>query len=284
MKKPRGYRQDSQRSQSAAAVGVSAGSTETPMQRETKDKDALLGRVAIVTGSSRGLGRAIAIALAGAGASVVLAARNQKQLEETANLVSGDYLIARTDVTRRADVEALVEKTLAKFGRIDILVNNAGISVPKPLLETTDSEWDAVIDTDLKALFYCTRAVGRHFIEVGRGKVINISSVFAVKGIPRYISYCTCKAGMVGFTQALAVEWARYGIQVNAVAPGYFTTDQTADLRDEPERYARILQHIPARRMAEPFELGPLIVFLASDGASYISGETVVIDGAYRVR
>lgn len=244
----------------------------------------LEGRVAVVTGASRGLGRAAAVALDAAGAFVVLSARDESALAQTAGLLRNEHLVVPTDVTKREDVYALVNRALAAFTQVDVVVNNAGVAVPKPFLETKEHDWDLVVETDLKSLFYMMQAVGPHLVERKTGKVINISSVFAKRGAARYSSYCMCKAGVIGFTQALAVEWARYGVQVNAIAPGYFSTDANAELSADPARLDRILRHIPARRMATAEEIAGTVVFLASDAADYVTGETIVIDGGFTRR
>ena len=245
------------------------------------------GRVAIVTGASRGLGKAIAFALAKAGADVALAARSRAQLEVVADEVSAlgrRALAIPTDVIDPDAVEALVERTVRELGQLDILVNNAGVVREGPLLETTDEDWDVVITTNLRSTFLCTRAAGRHLTRGKSGKVINVASSLGVKATSNVAAYCASKAAIIQFTKAMAIEWAPSGVQVNAIAPGYFETELNAALRADRKLTQRVLRRVPARRMGKPEELGPLVVFLASSASDYMTGETVVIDGGQAVR
>ena len=246
----------------------------------------LAGQVAIVTGAGRGLGRAIALALAEAGADVALAARREADLTGVAAEVRSlgrRGLALTTDVTDREQAEALVERTVEELGGLDILVNNAGIVRGSPLLETTDDDWDAVIDTNLRGTFLCTRAAGRVLTTKGSGKVINIASNLGVVAVARLTSYCASKGAIIQLTKALALEWAPFGVQVNAIAPGYFETDMNVEIRARADELGRILRRIPAGRMGRPEELGPLAVFLASAASDFMTGETVVIDGGQAV-
>lgn len=244
--------------------------------------DPLAGRVAIVTGAGRGIGRAIALALAEAGASVALAGRNEGALMglvEEITALDREALALPADVTDTDQVEVLVARTVEGLGGLDILVNNAGVLVVRPLLETTDEDWDTVLDTNLRGTFLCTRSAGRVLTEQGSGKVINIASHVGIVGMASVVSYCASKAGVIQLTKALAVEWAPFGVQVNAIAPGYVETDMNAEVRAQPEVLERVLRRIPAGRMGRPAELGPLAVLLASSASDFITGETVVIDG-----
>jgi 2-deoxy-D-gluconate 3-dehydrogenase len=245
------------------------------------------GRVAVVTGASRGIGRSIALALAEAGADVALAGRDVARLDAVAGeiRVSGRRALAvPTDVTDRAQVDALVARTVDELGGLHVVVNNSGVVSSLPLLETTDEEWDRVLDTNLRGVFLVTRAAGRHLVEQGSGKVVNIASNFAFKGVAGHAAYCASKAGVVAFTRAMAVEWARYGVQVNALAPGYVETDLNAEVRADPDAEARIVRSVPARRMGRPDEFGPWVVLLASPASDYMTGETVTIDGGLTAR
>jgi NAD(P)-dependent dehydrogenase (short-subunit alcohol dehydrogenase family) len=245
-------------------------------------EDTLAGRVAIVTGGGRGLGRAFALALAEAGADVALAARSIGDIERVATEVEElgrRALAAPTDVTDAAAVERLVERVLSELGDLDILVNNSGITHSAPLLETSPEEWDRVVATNLRGCFLCMRAAGRHFADRRAGKVINVASNFAFMGVPNFASYCASKAAIVNLTRAAAIEWAGVGVQVNALAPGYVETDMNAAARSDEELNAKILRQIPARRMARPEELGPLVVYLASSASDFMTGETLVFDG-----
>jgi NAD(P)-dependent dehydrogenase (short-subunit alcohol dehydrogenase family) len=244
-------------------------------------------RVAVVTGAGRGLGRAVALALAEAGAHVALAARSQDQLEAVAAEVEQrgrQGLVVPTDVTSSTGARALARRTYDEFGRLDVLVNNAGVLRRAALVDMTDDDWNAVIATNLQGTFNCTRAVGPYLIEAGAGKVITISSSFAFKAVPDLSAYCSTKAALVQFTRVVALEWVRHGIQVNAVAPGYFATELNEDVRADDRTRERILRAIPARRMGEPQELGPLIVYLASGASDYMTGQTIVIDGGMATR
>lgn len=247
----------------------------------------LAGKTAIVTGAGRGIGRAVALALAEAGADVALAARTEWQLEQVAGEISDRGrrgLPVRTDVTVAADADHLVEATLAEFGRLDILVNNSGIGTARPMLETDESAWDSVMATNLRGAFLCTRAAGRHLTAVGAGKVINVASVFALIGRPNFVAYSASKAGLVGFTRALAVEWARHGVQVNAIAPGLIPTDLNAEALRDPDRVRSLQNQIPAGRFGRPEEIGPLAVYLASPASDYVTGAVFPIDGGWHVR
>jgi NAD(P)-dependent dehydrogenase (short-subunit alcohol dehydrogenase family) len=242
----------------------------------------LAGRVAVVTGGGRGLGRAFALALAEAGADVALAARSTEDIERVAAEVKARgrrALAVPTDVAETADVERLVERVLGELGDLDILVNNSGVIHSAPLIETPLEEWDRVVATNLRGCFLCMRAAGRHFADRRAGKVINVASNFAFMGVPNYSSYCASKAAVVNLTRAAAIEWAGFGVQVNALAPGYVETDMNAAARGDEEMKARIVRQIPARRMARPEELGPLVVYLASSASDFMTGETLVFDG-----
>jgi NAD(P)-dependent dehydrogenase (short-subunit alcohol dehydrogenase family) len=213
---------------------------------------------------------------------VALAARSIGDIERVATEVEElgrRALAAPTDVTDAAAVERLVERVLSELGNLDILVNNSGITHSAPLLETSPEEWDRVVATNLRGCFLCMRAAGRHFADRRAGKVINVASNFAFMGVPNFASYCASKAAIVNLTRAAAIEWAGVGVQVNALAPGYVETDMNAAARSDEELNAKILRQIPARRMARPEELGPLVVYLASTASDFMTGETLVFDG-----
>jgi 2-deoxy-D-gluconate 3-dehydrogenase len=242
----------------------------------------LEGKVAIVTGAGRGVGRALALALVGAGANVVLAARSAGEIGEVASEVEDlgrRALAVPTDVTREGEVERLVRRAVEELGGLHVLVNNSGVIHDAPLTETSPEEWDRVVATNLRGTFLCMQAAGRHFLSRGEGKVINVASNFAFMGVPRFASYCASKAAVVNLTRAAAVEWASRGVQVNAIAPGYIETSMNAALRENEELSTRVIKQIPARRMARPEELGPLVVYLASPVSDFMTGETLVIDG-----
>lgn len=246
------------------------------------DGQSLAGRVAIVTGGGRGLGRAIALALAEAGADVIVAARSKEEIEYVASEVEERgrlSLAVPVDVTDEGAVDQLFERTLDELGGLDILVNNSGVIHMGSLLETTPEEWDRVVETNLRGTFLCMRASGYHFAEQGSGKVINIASNLAFKGRPKFSAYSASKAAVAALTRTAAVEWAKFGVQVNAIAPGYVETDMNAELRNDEDLYAKVIGQIPARRMARADEIGPLVAYLASSASDFLTGETITMDG-----
>lgn len=244
------------------------------------EKLQLTGKVAIMTGAGRGLGRAMALALAEAGAAVVAAARTQTQIEETAALVRARgrrCLAIATDVTDSAAVAAMVETTVAEFGRIDILVNNAGGATPgwnKPLEAITDAQWRTGIEVNLTGAFYCCRAVLPHMLRQGGGKIINITSGLGVRAMRHNYMYTTAKAGLINFTRALALNYAAQNIQANLILPGIFPHDDPALLQ-----FWQGGKFIPVGRPGKDAELGPLCVFLASDLSGYINGAVIALEG-----
>ncbi len=246
----------------------------------------LAGRVALVTGASRGIGRAIALALGGAGAAVACAARSMDQVETTAAqiLAAGSSARAfRMDVTRADQIAAAVRDTEAALGAIDILVNNAGITLEKKAVDVTDEEWDTVLATNLTSMFRCARTVAPGMIQRGRGKIINIGSMWGIIGVPRHAAYCASKAAVDGLTRSLAAEWARYGVQVNCLAPGYMNTDIPREALADEKTRALVLSKIPARRIGEPEEAGALAVYLASPASDFMTGQTVYLDGGQTI-
>ena len=240
--------------------------------------------MAIVTGASRGLGRAIAVALAAAGAVVALTARSRPDLEETARRVEQQgrrALVAPADVSRLPEMEALVQSTVRALGGLDVLVNNSGVARVVPLAEATPQDWSAIVDVNLTGVFNGCRAAAPHLIARGAGKVINLASVLGAVGLPGYSLYAATKGGVIAFTRALAVEWARHNVQVNAIAPGWFVTDMNERAFADPRTRERLTRDIPARRTGRLEEIGPLAVYLASPASDFMTGQTLFLDGGH---
>ena len=241
--------------------------------------------VALVTGGGRGIGRAIALELARSGAKVVVnyAGRADKA-EETVQLIQeagGEGIAVQADVSISEDVDRLIQTAVNTYGRIDILVNNAGITRDTLLLRMKESDWDAVLDTNLKGVFLCTKAVSKGMMKQRSGAIINISSVVGITGNAGQANYAAAKAGILGFTKSIAKELASRGIRVNAVAPGYISTDMTETLPEEVRK--QILEQIPLGRIGSPEEIAKTVVFLASPAASYITGQTLSVDGGMAI-
>jgi len=242
------------------------------------------GRAAIVTGASRGLGRAMALALAGAGADVALASRSVAELEETARAIEKlgrRALVVPTDVTVYAQVEGLVERAVHTLGRLDIVVNNSGIATVIPAAEMPPEDFRRTVEVNLVGVFNGCRAAAARLIAQKSGKIINLASVLGASGLPGYVAYSASKGGVIALTRALAVEWARYNIQVNAMAPGWFVTDMNSQAFDDPKVRERLLRDVPARRTGRLEEIGPLVVYLASSASDYMTGQTVFLDGGH---
>ena len=245
----------------------------------------LSGRVAIVTGANTGIGQGSAIAFAEAGADVALVGRTPA--EETAEEVrraGRKAAIVHADLSTIAPVQGVVQRTTAELGGVDILVNNAGIIRRADALDFSEEDWDAVIDTNLKSVFFLSQAVARHMVEQGRGKIINIASMLSFQGGIRVPSYTASKSGVAGLTKLLANEWAAKGINVNAIAPGYIATNNTAALQDDEVRNRQILERIPAGRWGKPSDLAGAAVFLASDASDYVHGHILAVDGGWLAR
>jgi NAD(P)-dependent dehydrogenase (short-subunit alcohol dehydrogenase family) len=241
-------------------------------------------KVAIVTGAGRGLGAAMAKGLAEAGASVVVADIDLQSATATAEIIKeggGKALPVSVDVGSAADVKAMVDACVNTFGTVDILVNNAGINRRNPCVEMSEEDWDAVIRVNLKGTFLCTREVGKILVAKKSGKVINIASLLATVAQPNRGPYASSKGAVAQFTKVLALEWAPYNINVNAIAPGYVATELNTKLMEDKQVYDEITARIPMGRWADPEEMIGAVVFLASDASSYMTGQLVNIDGGY---
>ena len=251
------------------------------------DKFSLSGKTALVTGSTKGIGRSIAVALAEAGADVVCHARTVGTAGETvaeieslgrrAVEVLGD--MAEKEASRRV-VDACVEA----FGRIDILINNAGMIRRSPAVDFSEEDWSTVIDVNLSSVFRLSQAAGRHMIAQGSGKIVNIASLLSFQGGITVPAYTASKSGVAGLTKALANEWAKNNINVNAIAPGYIATDNTAPLQADETRNRQILERIPAGRWGDADDLAGAAVFLSSPASNYMQGHILVVDGGWMAR
>jgi 3-oxoacyl-[acyl-carrier protein] reductase len=249
------------------------------LRRDLSVSDLLVGKVAIVTGASRGIGRAIALQLAQVGAKVAVNYANSggaaDELVTQITSSGGEAIAVQADVSKADQIDALVSTVMEKWGRIDVLVNNAGITRDTLLLRMKPEDWQAVIDTNLTGVFLCTRAVSKIMLKQKSGRMINIASVAGQMGNPGQANYSAAKAGVIGFTKTVAKELSSRGITVNAVAPGFIATDMTNDLKAEG-----ILQFIPLGRYGQPEEVAGMVRFLAADpAAAYITGQTFNVDG-----
>ena len=245
------------------------------------------GKIAVVTGSERGLGRGMAVALAQAGADV-LGVTYAAAAPETAAAIAATgrrYVHMQADLSSIEPIPRIIDAALAAYDRIDILMNNAGIITRNDSVDFTEKEWDDVMNINIKAAFFMCQAVGRQFIaQGGGGKIVNIASMLSFQGGIRVPSYTASKSGIKGITMLLANEWAKHGVNVNAIAPGYMATDNTTQLRADEARNAEILGRSPAGRWGTPEDLGGAVVFLSSAAADYINGYTLAVDGGWLAR
>lgn len=242
----------------------------------------LKGKIAIVTGAGRGLGKAIALGLASAGADIVVS-----DVIDTAETVAEVQKLGvkaigvKTDVTNKKDIEDLVATAIKTFGKIDILVNNAGVVKQGPSEDISEKDWDFVISVNLKGEFTCSQEVGKQMIKQKSGSIINIASIAGILGSAQTAAYCASKAGIILMTKTLAVEWGKYGIRVNAICPGLFVTDMTKDFVKDPNFMQMIKTRVSLGRYGNPQELAGTAVYLASDAASYTTGHALVADGGW---
>jgi len=247
----------------------------------------LSNRKAIVTGAGQGLGQAMAMALAEAGADVVIADINIDTAQQTAaeiEKLGRKSLVVKMDVSKSDEINQAIDMVIKEFGRTDILVNNAGINRRVPAEKMSETDWRKVIDVNLTGVFLCSQAVGRQMIKQKSGRIINIASMSGIvlnRGVTQ-IAYYAAKAGVILLTKTLAVEWAKYNIWVNSISPGWMRTSLVeSEFIADKKKYQEIIEDTPMRRFGEPKELGPAVVYLASEASSFVTGENLVIDGGY---
>jgi 2-deoxy-D-gluconate 3-dehydrogenase len=245
----------------------------------------LSGKVAIVTGGNKGLGQGIALALAEAGADIaVVSTRPESETVEAVKALGRRAIHIAADLTSTEPIPHIASTTLSQLGGLDILVNNAGMIRRADSVDFTEADWDAVIDLNLKSAFFLAQAAGRHMIAQGSGKIINIASMLSFQGGIRVPSYTASKSGIAGITKLLANEWASKGININAIAPGYMATDNTAALQADEARNRSILERIPAGRWGTPSDMAGAAIFLASAASDYVNGITLPVDGGWLAR
>ncbi|ATD68494.1 MULTISPECIES: 2-dehydro-3-deoxy-D-gluconate 5-dehydrogenase KduD [Luteimonas] len=245
----------------------------------------LEGKVALVTGANTGLGQGIAVALAQAGADIAAAGISPPtETEARVKALGRRFVAIEANLTSIEPVPRLLQETLDGLGGVDILVNNAGLIRRADAVDFSEQDWDDVMNVNIKSAFFLSQAIGRHFIAQGSGKIINIASMLSFQGGIRVPSYTASKSGIAGITRLLANEWAGKGININAIAPGYMATDNTAQLRADEARNKAILDRIPAARWGEPSDLGGTAVFLASRASDYVNGAVIPVDGGWLAR
>ena len=246
----------------------------------------LKGKVAMVTGGTRGLGEVSAKALAGVGADIAVCGRSADDLKRVTDEIHKFGRMAEgffVDVTSKQSVSETVDRIVQTFGRIDILVNNAGVNFRVPVLEFPEEEWDRVINTNLKGYFLVAQAVVPQMLKKGYGKVINMSSILGAVGLPNQVAYASSKGGVDQMTKVMALEWARQGVRVNAIGPTYFETELVAQIRNDPERYNFINERTPMGRWGYLPELEGAVIFLASPASDFITGQTIYVDGGWTI-
>ncbi len=244
-------------------------------------------KVAIVTGSSKGIGRAIALEFGKEGAKVVTNDRKLKGSEKTADeiVANGGVAIAvRADVSKKKDVDRMIKQVVKRFGRIDVLVNNAGIVRFDPITKVSEKEWDKVLDVNLKGTFLCSQAVAKTMLKQKSGVIINIASIAGMVGFPQLAPYCASKGGIIELTRELAIELAPNKIRVNCIGPGAIDTDMTKSIKEDKKSMKSYLAKIPLARLGKPEEIAKAALFLASDDSSYMTGQAIFVDGGWLAR
>lgn len=244
----------------------------------------LKDRVAVITGATKGIGKGIAQGMAQAGANIVVVSRSQQDCEAVAAELEKYDICAlplAVDITKINDIKKLTAKTLERFQRIDILVNNAGTSITRRAEDITEEDWDRVVNLNLKSVFFCCQEIGRAMIRQRRGKIINIASILGIVGEKQVLPYCAAKGGVIQVTKALALDWVRYNIQVNALCPGYVMTSINEEQLSDANVYSYIVGKIPMRRLGEVSDMAGAAVFLASGASDYMTGQNLVIDGGW---
>jgi len=249
-----------------------------------QDLFSLKGKVAIVTGAAQGIGREVALGFARYGADIAAVDLNEERLKTLKSEIEAMQrrcLILRIDLADIGQIDAMTQKTVNEMGRIDILANIAGVNVHKPAEEMTEQDWDFVQDINLKSLFFCCRAVGKVMLQQGSGRMINMSSSFGIVGFGGRTAYASSKAAVSNLTKTLALEWSSRGVQVNALAPGPVWTEARHELFSNPEFYANLIKKVPINRTAKPVEMVGPAIFLASEASSYVTWETLLVDGGF---
>jgi NAD(P)-dependent dehydrogenase (short-subunit alcohol dehydrogenase family) len=244
----------------------------------------LKGKRVLVTGGSKGIGKDIALSFAKLGATVVISGRNDEALSAAVlelNRHSSNCSYVKADIRHVADIHKMVDEAVAHMGGLDVLVNNAGVNIPKPAMEVTEEDWDSVVDTNLKGSFFSSQRAAKYFLSQKSGKIINIVSQMAFVGYIKRAAYCSSKGGAVQMTKALAVEWAPNNIKVNAVAPTFIETELTSSMFEDREFYQDVLNRIPLGKLAQPSDVTGAVLFLASDMANFVTGETIKVDGGW---
>jgi NAD(P)-dependent dehydrogenase (short-subunit alcohol dehydrogenase family) len=273
---------------SSAIRGLDFGRIAAGFEEEIQDMSSQLfnleGRVAVVIGGTSGIGRALALGLAEAGADVIPTSRRQEQVNQAAaeiELLGRQSLRVASDVSERSSLESLASKVLSRFGKVDILINCAGRIKRTPTLTMPEEEWTAIVDTNLTGTFRACQVFGRPMLERGFGRIINIASLNSFVALNEVAAYAASKSGVSSLTRSLAVEWSKKGVLVNAIAPGVFRTDLNAQLLDTTPRGQELLMRTPMGRFGKTEELTGAAIFLASEAASFVTGQTLVVDGGF---